>query len=388
MKRDNPLTKGLALRHMLHITGRLRDGNEVTLLKNGTEAYPEMLEAIASGTRHVHMESYIFASDKTGWKFAEALAAKAREGVPVRLMVDGLGSMDTEVQIFDYLRAAGVGVVVYRPLAPWLPGAGLMRRDHRKILVVDGRLGFTGGLNVGNDYAPREEGGQGWRDTHVKVEGPAVHDLEVLFMITWRKSGGDAEVLKSLRSSLKTAGHKSVVVQHNSLRRARRRIRNTYRYAINQASETIFIANAYFLPDRGILRSLSRACKRGVKVVLLVAGKSDVPAVYYATCNLYTRLLKSGVTLLEWKGEVMHSKCAVIDAHWSTVGSYNIDYLSLLYNLEVSLTVLDEAFGDEMVRMFEADRASCREVKLYEWEKRPWWRKLFERFFYLFKRWL
>lgn len=169
---------------------RITDGNEVTLLVDGGQAYPAMLESIAAARRTVNLETYILASDHTGWQFARALADRARAGVEVNLLLDGLGSMGVSSNLLSHMAVAGVRICWYRPLLPWRRGWGWWRRDHKKILVVDGVVGFVGGLNIGDDYADVESGGRGWRDTHARLCGPVVRQLQRAFLKTWRKANG------------------------------------------------------------------------------------------------------------------------------------------------------------------------------------------------------
>jgi cardiolipin synthase len=364
-------------------------GNEAAPLRDGAEAYPAMLEAIDRAKEYVNLETYIFQSDETGWRFAEALAKAAERGVEVNLLYDAIGCLDTDRRLFDFMEKSGVRLLVFRPPAPWRRRWGVNRRDHRKILVVDGRRGFAGGLNIGDDYAPKEWGGEGWRDTHMCVEGPAVRELQKLFVRNWQREGGphlDPQI--HLRPAHRVVSHVPVRVLANNMRKDRRSIRRAYLHAIRRARRSVYIANAYFIPDRGIRRALRNAAKRGVDVRVMISGESDLKSVWYATRNIVGALLGSGIRIFEWRPEVLHSKTAVIDGSWATVGSYNLDMRSLVWNLEVSVSVYDRDFGITMNSMFLDDLMYCQEMHLEAHRKRPWWQKLLERFFYFLRYWL
>jgi cardiolipin synthase len=343
-----------------------------------------MLAAIRGAREYVHLETYILVADRTGRRFAEALIERARAGVDVRLLYDALGAIGLPSAYLAELHAAGVRTAEYNPVAPWRPRFALNQRDHRKILVVDGRCGFTGGLNISDDYAPVEDGGVGWHDMHCRLEGPAVAELARLFRRTWIKCGGDVYPLREARAEEIVALPESAFARiiGNEGRRKRTPIRRVYLHAIRRARSTISITNAYFIPDRGIRRALVNAVKRGVQVRVVVPSTSDVPAVQWATRHLYAHLIKAGVRVYEWAGRMMHAKTAVIDDVWATVGSSNLDHRSLKVNLEVVAIVIDRVFGRRMAEQAVLDIAESREVDLEVWGKRPWWHRPIEWFFY------
>ncbi len=370
---------------------RIHPWNRVQPLVGGKQAYPLMLEAIRGAQRHVHFEIYMLLDDRIGREFRDALVERAKAGVAVRMLYDSLGSFGLGESFLGPLRAAGAQMLEYAPLFPWRRQFGLNRRDHQKILVVDDRVAFAGGLNIGLHYVPLEEGGGGWYDVHARIEGPAVHDLAVIFRKTWHKRGGAPFAPPGTpppalpRDGISASG---VQVISNVVMRSRSHMRHAYLRAIRRAERTISVMNAYFIPDRGLRRAFARAARRGVSVRVIVPATNDVQAVRYASRHLYSRLMKTGVRIFEWPGRMMHAKCGVIDGVWSTIGSYNIDRRSLLHNLEVALVVIDAAVGEELGREFEAQLVRSREVLPEEWARRSWWQKTKEWLFYGFRYWL
>lgn len=358
-------------------------GNSLTLLSTGSEIFRSMLEAIDSAKESVHLESYILASDKTGEEFSRRLREKARAGVRVRVIFDAVGSIDIDPVFVNRLRNSGAQILEYHPVAPWRPRWAWGRRDHRKILVVDGKTAFTGGVNIWDVHLPIAEGGQDWRDLHVRLEGPAAYVLDRLFRAVWFKEAG--RWFDSQGHPEYARGTSRVWVAANQEFLHRYRIRSNYLSALRAARREVLIANAYFLPDRRIRRALGAAARRGVKVLVLVQGKSDILSVWYASRYRYDFLLRHGVRLLEWNGPILHEKAAVVDGTWSAVGSYNMDHRSLLHNLEVNLHVLDPEFAARLSGLLAQDMAQAREIKLEEWRRRPYREKVLERFFYLFR---
>jgi cardiolipin synthase len=364
-------------------------GNRLEPLIDGDQAFPAMLEAIDRAASHVHLETYILADDDVGRLFSRALCARARAGVAVRVLFDSFGSFRLSSEYIQRLMDCGVEVVEFRPLRKhWFSPLGF-RRDHRKVLVVDGRVGFTGGLNVSSDYASLTYESKGWRDTHVRVEGPLVADLEALFRASWQRSGGKAYPPFAASRSPVPDGEDTVLAAviasdggHRSV------IRSHYLHAILAARETIFIANAYFVPDRGLLRALKRAAARGVRVALIVPSESDVPLVQRASEYLFDSLLRRGIEIYLWPRTHMHAKTAVVDGIWSVIGSYNLDSVSLFQNHELVVECVSPRFGARMNELFEHDRRECERLGLAAWRRRPARRRLSEWLAYRLRRWL
>ena len=357
----------------------LRPGNRVHLLEDGARAYPRMLEAVARAERSVYLETYIFADDSVGQRFAKALAARARDGLEVRVLYDAVGSQETPRDFFGWMRSQGVRVVEFNPIPRLLFGFRFRRRNHRKLLTVDGRVAFLGGMNISREYAPPGEGGLGWRDTQVEIKGPVVTDLLRTAQEVWCRQARCAKLPPPAADILppQERGIPARVLSSHRFK-SRWEIGRHYRWALRHARERVWIANPYFLPSGRFQRDLRRAARRGADVRLLVPSRSDVPPALLATRHLFTRLLKWGVRIFEWPGPMMHAKTAVIDGAWVTVGSYNIDHLSLVHNFELTSILLDRGFGAEVEAMFERDFARSGEVKADAWKGRGWTRKLLE----------
>ncbi len=370
---------------------RIVEGNRIELFDAGQHCYDRMLEAVASAERFVSLTTFIFADDTTGSAMRDALARAASRGVEVRLIVDGVGSFDTPRRFFAPILEAGGELHVYHPVDPWRLRFVLWHRMHRKNLVVDGRVGFCGGINLHDAPLGTDQGGEGWHDVHARVEGPVVRDLGRSFFNTWNRVMGPLRTAHDLLPAVEPVGEHvaSVAWAGGKRRRGRERlIQRDYRHAISHAQRSIHIWNAYFIPDLGVRRLLRNACDRGVDVRVILPERGNHPAVQLAAENLYARLMRYGVHLHRWPGALMHAKSAVIDSVWSTVGSCNMDAQSYLHNLELNVTVYGRSLGDALEAMFQRDLARCPELDPANWSFRPISDKLLQRLCYLFRRWL
>jgi cardiolipin synthase len=358
-------------------------GHQVDVLVDGGPFYRSLLADIAAARRFVFVETYILRSDETGWRVARALAERAHAGVEVALCYDAYGSDGLSAEFLQLLDEAGVLRLPFRPLSFWKWSWPWSRRNHRKILLVDGQTATVGGMNIANEYAAEEQGGKGWRDTSVRIQGPAVAQVERMFRHLWRREGGPA--LRTERGEPPAAsGGLLVRFFANFARGERAMIRRAYLVAITGAQRSVRITNAYFFPDRALRRALVQAARRGVSVELIVAGKSDVKPAVYAARSLYARFLKAGVKIYEWHERVLHAKTAVVDGEWSTIGSSNLDPFSSFVNLEINAGIFSRRIGDVMVAQFEADRARCVPVEAEAWRHRA----LTERLLELMFRWV
>jgi cardiolipin synthase len=338
---------------------------------------------------------YWFESDSVGRRFAEALLAARSRGVEVAVIYDGVGSIGTDRAMFAELEAGGVHVLEYNPVAPWrrrfrFSFTRLSRRDHRKILVVDGSVGFTGGINLARQWAPEEEGGGGWRDDMMRIEGPAVNALSHCFHRVWHRHELPPILhLHAERPSV-ASGERLLPVRILGERyfRNRHEIATDYASRVYAAKKTVFISNSYFVPDASVRRALVRAAKRGVDVRVIVPAHSDVEPVKYAGRSQYEKLLAAGVRIYEWQAGMFHAKTAVIDGEWCTTGTFNFDYMSLHYNLEVNASVIDTELSAEVERSFREDLNGSREIELREVQLRSLSHRLLENGFYRLRKFL
>jgi cardiolipin synthase A/B len=358
-------------------------GNKVTLLFDGPQTMSEMLKAIAAAKNHINLETYIFDQDVLGMKFADMLIERQKAGVAVSILYDSVGTLNVPQEFFERMRAAGIRLVAFNPVNParlhgdaWI----INNRDHRKVLIVDGKVAFTGGINISDTYAKSslfrskikrpEQSQLGWRDTHVKIEGPAVAAFNWLFIRTW--VGQDAADLPDAQffPPLAPAGDKLVRVIASEPGGGFE-IFKTYILAIQEAKRSIHITSAYFVPDPQTVDALCGAARRGVDVKVVLPGVSDSGLVFHAGHALYDQLLGCGVHIFHLKLAVLHAKTAVIDGAWSTVGSTNIDRRSFLHNSELNVVVLGESFGREMEDAFQEDLRNSIEITPEKWHRRP-----------------
>lgn len=363
-------------------------GNKATLLQDGAATYKAMFAAIRGARHHVNLETYIFEADDVGRDFTDLLLATRKRGVRVNVIYDSVGSLNTPKEFFDRLRDNGIPVLEFNPVNP-LSGDkdwSLNNRDHRKLLIVDGRTAFLGGINISNVYsggsAPsgkkiarkKEKDGKAvapWRDTHVQIDGPVVAEFQKLFMETWEKQGGEALPDAAYFPRLEPRGGEIVRAVGSASDEAYSRIYVTLVSAINSAEKNIYITNAYFVPDDQLLEALMAAARRGVDVRLLLPSHTDFWAVFHAGRRHYTELLKAGVKIYERQGPLLHSKTALIDGVWSCVGSTNLDWRSFLHNNEIDAVVLGDAFAGQMQDMFDKDLEKSVAIDLESWKKRP-----------------
>ncbi len=371
---------------------------DLTVLRDGGQTFTAMLDALAAARHSICLETYIIAADHTGTRFKDVLMVRARAGVEVRVIYDAVGSFGLPDAFVGDLTAAGCSVVAFNPIAFWRRRFRLAHRDHRKIIVVDETVAFTGGLNISNDYAAVVDGGVGWHDMHCRVSGPIVADLARMFRRSWLRAGGATYPAPSpagedthaaaASPTGETRGAAYVRLIENTLRRQRANTRRAYVHVLRAARERVLIENAYFLPDRGLRRAMINAVARGVDVRIVVPGRSDVRMIEWATYYALRPLVKRGVTALRWGGQMLHAKTCVVDGIWSTIGSYNFDAQSRFNNLEVNLEILDPGVGSAMVAQFATTEASSTPFGVESWAALPWWTKVMAWIAYRLRRWL
>ena len=394
-------TAALLLALMLHACAVLPDdaprsaglaspvlaGNQVTLLFDGPQTMAAMETAILSAKHSIHLETYIFDQDPLGQHFADLLVQRQRAGVTTRIIYDSVGTLGTPDAFFDRLREAGIALQAFNPVnpfklrGPWQPN----NRDHRKILVVDGSVAFTGGVNISQSYANSSmfharhaaRSAIGWRDTHLQIEGPAVAELQAVFLQNWNAHANTAVMDAALFPPLPVAGPTHVRVLASEPR-GQMEIYSAYLAAIRAAQRRIYITCAYFVPDDTLLQSLLQAAARGVDVKIILPGEQEGGMVFYAGHAFFEPMLEGGVRLYQMHQAVLHAKTAVVDGHWSTVGSTNMDTRSFWHNSEINVIVIDDAFGSAMEAAFAADLRNADPVLLAQWRQRPWSQRLKE----------
>lgn len=365
-----------ALRPYARSELRWRAGCEVTVLRDGEETYPAMLAALAAARETICFETYILVADATGDRFKAALMERARAGVAVRVIYDAVGSFGLPGAWVEELRAAGAEVSEFNPIAPWRARFRLSHRDHRKIIVVDNQVAFTGGLNIAREYASVADGGVGWHDMHCRVTGPIVLDLARMFRRSWLRAGGARyPTVPPTADAPHGRGRSFVRLIDNTHRRQRASTRRAYLHVLRTARDSVLIQNAYFVPDRGLRRAMIRAARRGVDVGVIVPGSSDVRVIAWAGLYVLRGLARAGVKVHRWRGIMMHAKTCVVDALWSTIGSYNFDAMSRFNNLEVTVEILDPAVAGVLVANFQRDLEHSDPYDQDAWRKLPWWKK-------------
>jgi cardiolipin synthase len=354
-------------------------GNRVVTLLNGDEVFPAMLAAIRSARRSIDFETYIYWSGTVGREFGEALSERARAGVPTHLLMDWLGSNKADKAILDRMRGVGVEIVRYRPLR-WYSVDRINHRTHRKLLVVDGRIGFTGGVGIADQWLGHAQDERHWRDSHFRVEGPVVAQLQAAFLDNWIEAEGHVLDGEAYFPPLAPAGPNLAQAFRSAPGEGSASMRLMYLLAIAAATRSIRIANAYFVPDSQAVAMLVEARGRGVEVEILVPGPVlDAQLVRRASRATWGPLLEAGVRIYEYQPTMYHTKVMVVDDMWVSVGSTNFDDRSFRLNDEANLNVLDAAFGREQTRVFAEDRRHSRQVTLEAWRHRPLGERLQER---------
>jgi cardiolipin synthase len=363
-------------------------GNHVELLIDGPATHAAMFAAIDAARDHINLESYIIEADGPGEELARRLIAKRAEGVKVNLLYDGFGSLRTRGAYFEALRRAGVQLCEYNALSSWrrIFNRAVHWRDHRKLMVVDGRVAFIGGVNISDVYSagsaaqPSDEGAASppWRDTHLRIAGPLVAELQQLFMSHWNQHAGRPIQAAYYLPPQRSIGPVRAAVASCEAGRRRNPFYRALLKAIDGAQQRVLLTTAYFVPTRRLLRALAAAARRGVAVHLLLPSESDAWAPLHAGRSHYGRLLQAGVHIHERQGALLHAKTSVIDGVWAAVGSANLDWRSVLHNAEANAVVIDQHFGAQMEAVFDHDLAASREVMLADWHRRGFLRRMKE----------
>ena len=350
-------------------------GNSARALVNGKRIFPEMIEAIRGAKRTITFEMYIFAEGEVGEQFTQAFVERARAGVKIHFLYDALGSNKIDKKYLARLKEAGVEIAEYNPLR-WYTLAQMNNRTHRKIMVVDGRIGFTGGAGVQDQWAGDAQDPEHWRDSHFRVEGPVVAQMQATFMENWTETTGAVLHGEDYYPKLEPAGAQRAQVMLSSPGGGGESMQLLYLLSITAAVKSIDLANSDFVPDNVEAEALAAAAHRGAKVRVIVPGPyMDNKIVRRASRAGWGRLLLAGVEIYEYQPTMYHVKSMVVDGLWTTVGSTNFDTRSFSTNDEANLNVLDAGFAAEQEKIFEDDLKRSRRITLEEWQGRPWTQK-------------
>ncbi|HEX9725859.1 MAG TPA: phospholipase D-like domain-containing protein [Vicinamibacteria bacterium] len=369
--------RGPAFEELIHRIdeGPIHDGNRVDILVRGDDAFRSKKEAIQTARSEILLESYILRDDETGRDVLESLAAAASRGVAVRVLADAFGSLTTGGSYWREMKRRGIEVHLFHPFWPY-PWFHLFR-DHRKILAVDRRIAFVGGMNLGREYgSPRPHGGtRTWRDTDARIEGPAVRELALVFSEAWSRAGGSA-LERAHTEESRTGSGARILVLDSRPGRGHQESASVLAAIAAATRDYLWVTNAYFAPRALAIEALAHAVARGVDVRLLLPGKSDLPLVRHAGHGYFRDLLRRGVRIFEYHDAILHAKTLVADDYVSLVGSSNLDFRSFHLNAEANVVVMDEAVARRMAAVFCEDLRSAGEIQLEQWNGRPWFHKV------------
>jgi cardiolipin synthase len=373
------------LRSMSVLLGpALVHGNRAETLLNGDEIFPAMLKAIRAARTTITFETYIYWSGAIGKEFADALSERARGGVKVHILIDWVGSQKMEAALLDEMKNAGVEIAPYHP-PHWYTLDRLNNRTHRKLLVADGRVGFTGGVGIADEWTGRAQDENHWRDTHYRVEGPVVAQMQAAFVDNWTKVSGRVLHGVDYFPPLEPVGPHFGQVFKSSVDGGAESMQLMYLLSIAAATKSIDLSMAYFVPDELALEALEAALKRGVKLRIIMPGRNtDAALVRRASRATWGRILRAGAEIHEYQPTMYHCKVFVVDGLWTSVGSTNFDSRSFRLNDEANLNIHDREFAQRQIRDFDADLKRSRRITLQEWENRPWTEKAWEHFLELF----
>jgi cardiolipin synthase len=380
--------RDLAFLQTMHaLTGSaMTGGNAVTVLKNGVQIFPSMLTAIRNARKTINLEFYIYWDGEIGRQFAEALAERARAGVQVKVILDAVGSAPMSETLTDFMQRNGIDLEWYHPLR-WYTLSRVNHRTHRKLLVVDGEIGFTGGVGIADEWLGDADSKDHWRETVIRVEGPVVTQMQFAFMDNWVKSRGELLTGLDYFPAVEKRGEHLAQVIKSSPSEGSSTVKLLYIVSIVSAEKSIYINNAYFVPDSDTRRALETAVRRGVDVRVIVPGEhTDVPIVRQASRWHYELLLRRGIRIFEYEPTMMHAKTMVVDGAWVTIGSSNFDDRSFRLNDEVNVNVYDEGVARQLEEHFFEDLRRCHEITLRKWFRRPIFDRVKENVADLFKR--
>lgn len=353
-------------------------GNAVTTLRNGDEIFPAMLAAIRKAETNIDFETYVYWSGEIGREFATAIAERARAGVRAHVLLDWVGTQKMDKEALDTMRDAGVRVELYHPLK-WYNLARMNNRTHRKLLVVDGRVAFTGGVGIAEEWTGNAQDPEHWRDTHFRIEGPVVAQMQAGFLDNWMKVTGEVDHGPDYFPPLSKAGDMDAQMFMSSPSGGSESMELMYLLAITAAERSILLEAAYFIPDELAIRALIEARQRGVDVRIIVPGPvNDAKVTMYASRSTWGPLLKAGARIYEYQPTMFHCKVLVVDELLVSLGSTNFDERSFRINDEASLNVYDADFARQQKQIFAEDEARSIEYTYEQWTARPWHQRLRE----------
>ncbi len=358
----------------------LTNNNQVKILKDGNETFPAIFKAMEEATHHIHLDYYIVEDDELGWQLHDILVRKAREGVEVRFIFDDVGSWQLPKKYIRSLRKAGVKIDCFMRVRFPMLTSRVNYRNHRKIVVVDGEVAFTGGLNIANRYLKGTKKLGNWRDTHIMLKGSAAAALQVIFMADWYFVSKEILQGRKYFKNLEQGGGKLVQVVSSGPDSDYESIGQAYFSAIASAQEKVYIATPYLIPTSEIAFAMKTAALGGIDIRIILPGKSDAITPKWSTASFIEELLEAGVKVYLYQSGFIHSKTMVVDGILSSIGSANMDFRSLETNFEVNALIYDEETAAELESQFIQDLKQSQEVILEEWKKRHWLRKTKESF--------
>jgi cardiolipin synthase A/B len=352
------------------------EGNRIQTLVNGDEIFPSMLEAIRSARETVNFETFIYWSGDIGKAFADALSERARSGVRVNVMLDWFGCSDIDEAYVNEMKHAGVDVYRYNPLR-WYTLGLMNNRTHRKLLVIDGKVGFTGGVGIATQWTGHAQDKSHWRDTHFRIEGPAVAQLQSAFIDNWIQVCGQVLHSAAYFPPLEPDGGYTAQVFKSSPRGGAEGVQLMYLLSIAAAKTSVQLSMSYFVPDKVAVNTFVAAQKRGVQIQMIVPGPYiDKKVVRYASRYAWGALLQAGIEIYEYQPTMFHCKVMIVDELWTSVGSTNFDSRSFSVNDEANLNIYSSEFASKQARIFKQDLRNSRRITLEEWRNRPWKNKI------------
>lgn len=401
LKRNNPNTN-IFNKH-LPVEGEIAEqplmiGNKAKLLVDGPATYASMIQDIENAKDHINIEIFSFEDDEIGRHFADLLIKKQQSGIQVNIIYDSYGSINTPKPFFEKMEEIGINVLEYNPINPLIVSKewNINRRDHRKLLIVDGNISYVGGINISSVYSSgsfgrkskSDKNNRPWRDTHLRVTGPVVKDFQKLFMSIWNEQKSNKLVSRNYFPHLVESGNEIVRAISSTPEKTYSSIHSIMLSVINNSNDKVYLTNAYFVPDSHLLGALKNAAQRGVDVKLLLPEKTDSIMVFYASRSYYEELLNAGVKIYTRQDALLHAKTALIDGVWSTIGSTNLDWRSLYNNHELNAIIIGEDFGTQLNCLFVKDLSISKLITPEEWNERSLGARLKEKIARLWARWL